>query len=755
MAVARTQACCERQMQKHMIPSTNERAGDQEEQFSADSAGFTLEDFLRILRVRRTIIIGTALTVIAVIAVIVLTLKPLYTATAVVMLDQRKNNVEDVSAVLSGLPSDQASVQNQVQILTSLELAGRVVDKLKLDQDPEFNPNAGGGIGAILTFLNPFNWFPGRGNTQAATLGIDLDRSNLIHGFLDHVSVSPIGLSTAISVSFESDDAAKAAKIANAIADAYVEDQLEAKFEATQKATMWLTGRIAELSRKAQEADAAVQRYKAEHNITTAANGVSVVQQQTGDVNSQLIIAKAELAEKQASYGSLASLARAGRAADSGAVVASPLISTLRAQETELARQLADLSSKYLPGHPKILDLQAQKANIDAKIAEEVQRIVDAARNDVAVASAHVASLQASLGQLETQGAGQNQDQVQLTALQSAATSARSMYEAFLGRLGQTQGQEGIQTPDARVISSAEVPNGPSYPRKGLTIGISIPAGFILGLMLAFALERLDSGFRTTEQIERLLRLPVLATVPELKGAQKKGINATDSIVDKPMSAFAEAIRGLQLGLTLSNVDKQPKVIIVTSSVPGEGKTTLAISMARISARGGLKTVIVDCDLRRPNVAKTIGGLAAERGLVEALTEPSSLDQCFTKDTKSDALILSCLKTPASPADLLSSNAMEQLVTNLRRAFDLVIIDSAPMLPVNDTKILCRLSDAVLFVVRWEKTPRDAVIGALRSLSDVHAPVSGIALARADSERFRYYSYGYQNYYDYNKYYSD
>ncbi len=739
-------------MQKHISPREAEAPDYQAEQFSGEGAGFNLEDFLRILRVRRTIIIGTALTVIAVIAVVVLTLKPLYTATAVVMLDQRKNNVEDVSAVLSGLPSDQASVQNQVQILTSLELAGRVVDKLHLKDDPEFSPTAGG-LAMFFGLLNPFNWFPGSDNTQAAAQGLDVERSNLIHGFLDRLSVSPIGLSTAISVSFQSDDAAKAAKIANAIADAYVEDQLEAKFEATQKATQWLTGRIAELSRKAQLADAAVQRYKAEHGITDDSKGVSVVQQQTGDVSSQLIVAKAQLAEKQASYGSLAALARAGRAADSGAVVGSALISTLRSQETEIARQLADLSSKYLPGHPKILDLQAQKANIDAKIAEEVQRIVDAARNDVAVAAAHVASLQASLSQLETQGAGQNKDKVQLTALQSAATSARSMYETFLSRLGQAQGQEGIQTPDARVISNAEIPTSPSFPKKGLAIGISVPAGIILGLMLAFALERLDSGFRTTAQVENLLNLPVLATVPEVKGTEKSGASAADSIVDKPMSAFAEAIRGLQLGLTLANVDKQPRVIIVTSSVPGEGKTTLAISMARIAARSGLKTVIVDGDLRRPNVAKTIG-LTAERGLVEALTEPSSLDQCFTKDTKSDALVLACLKTPPSPADMLNSNAMQQLITNLRRAFDLVIIDSAPMLPVNDTKILSRLSDAVLFVVRWEKTPRDAVMGALRSLSDVHAPVAGIALARADSERFRYYSYGYQNYYNYNKYYS-
>ncbi len=710
--------------------------------------GFSLPDFLRVVRIRRNLILGAALAVVALAVVFVTLVTPLYSATTVVMLDQQKNKVEDVSAVLSGLGSDPATVQNQVQILTSIELANRVIDKLKLDQDPEFNPSAG--WMGILKYVNPFTWFPASGNSEAASEGLNKERSELVHRFLGRLSVDPIGLSTAMNVTFESQSPAKAQRIANAIAEEYVEDQLDAKFDATQKATQWLSGRISDLSRKAQEADAAVQRYKAEHNITTTATGGSVIDQQTSDINSQVIIAKTDLAEKQAAYANLMSLARAGRAADSAAAMASPVISALRAQESDITRQLADLSSKYLPGHPKILDLEAQKQNIQAKIGEEVQRIVDSARADVAVSGAHVASLQGSLSQLESQGATQNQDEVGLMALQSAATSARSMYEAFLGRLNQTQDQEGIQTPDARVISDASLPQSPSFPKKTLTIGLAIPAGLILGLMLAFGAERLDSGFRTNQQIEGLLQLPVLATIPEIQDNH----DPANLIVDKPMSSFSEAIRGLQLGISLSNVDRQPKVIVVTSSVPGEGKTTIAISLARMAARSGLKALVMDGDLRRPNVAKTFGVETFSNGLIEAVLGQVPLDQCFGKDPKSDALILPCLATPASPADVLGSHAMSELVRKLSEAFDLIVIDSAPMLPVNDTKILSRLADAVLFVVRWEKTPRDAAVHALRLLSDVHATVSGVALTRADSERFNYYNYGYQDYSNYNKYYS-
>jgi capsular exopolysaccharide synthesis family protein len=287
-------------------------------------------------------------------------------------------------------------------------------------------------------------------------------------------------------------------------------------------------------------------------------------------------------------------------------------------------------------------------------------------------------------------------------------------------------------------------------------MGVAIPGGFLLGLMFAFMMERLDSGFRTTYQIETMLDFPVLATIPELSGTGKdKVCGPADQVIDRPMSSYSESIRGLQLALTLSNVDRKPKIVVVTSSVPGEGKTTIAVSLARLAARTGLKTIIVDGDLRRPVVAATMGIEAPKLGILEVVSGSHGLDQCVIKDGRSDALVLCCVKKPASPSDLLSSQAMKNTIDGLAKAFDLVIVDSAPILPVNDTKILAQLADTVLFVARWEKTPREGVSNAIRALVDVHAPIAGIALARADMKRFQYYSYGYQDYHYYNKYYTE
>jgi capsular exopolysaccharide synthesis family protein len=726
--------------------------GDESERQSTER-NFQLQDLMRVAQTRWRLIAGTVAIIMALTLVVLFQLTPLYTGHAVVMLDQRKNNVADVNAVLSGLPTDPTSVQNQVQILTSRDLATRVIDRLHLTQDPEFNKRLNGWqelLGALL----PSTWFQRGVSTKDRDAISNDEKNEVIDRFEKHLSVTPIGLSTAIDIGFDTVDPGKSQVVTNVIAEEYVEDQLNAKFEATQKATQWLSERIQKLAQQVQAAEAAVQEYKAQNNISETADGSSVVDQQMASVSGQLVLAKSDLAEKQANYGRVSSLVRSGRAADVSQVVSSPLIATLRGQETDLGQKEAELLTQFGPRHPKILEMESEKKNLEEKIAEEVQRVVQTVASDVAVAQANVNSLEQSLTQMESKSQTQSMASVKLKALESAASSSRAMYEAYLGRLKETQGQEGIQTPDARVISTAEMPDSPSFPKKLLTLGIALPASLILGFMLAYTIEGLDSGFRTSARVESELKLPVLGSVPEIEsGNLGEMASAADQVVDKPISSFAEAIRGLQLGLSLSNVDVQPKVVVVSSSVPGEGKTTIAISLARHAARSEKKVVMVDGDLRRPMVAKTLKLPQSELDICDVLSGKCSLQDALIQDPRSNAKVLPCMKVPPSPADLLHSQAMEKLIKQMRDLFDVVIIDSAPLLPVHDTKFLARLADSVLFVTRWEKTPREAARNAIRALEDVKAPIAGVALARVDATRFQYYNYGYQNYDSYQKYY--
>jgi capsular exopolysaccharide synthesis family protein len=251
-----------------------------------------------------------------------------------------------------------------------------------------------------------------------------------------------------------------------------------------------------------------------------------------------------------------------------------------------------------------------------------------------------------------------------------------------------------------------------------------------------------------------MIGLPVLATLPELPGL-KAGDSPADRVIDKPMGGYAEAIRGLQIGLAHSNVDKKAKVVLVTSSVPSEGKTTVAVSMARLAAKSGQKVVLVDADLRHPSVAETLGVSKPEKGILDVLTGTQSVEGSFMRDPKSPVMALLATKAAGNPPDLLGSGAMEKLIDGLSKVFDMVVIDSAPLLPVHDTRVLSRLADAIVFVVRWDKTPRDAVAMAARTLADTQTRVAGVALTRADETRYKYYTYGYQDYSAYNKYYND
>lgn len=717
---------------------------------------FDLTDLLRMIQIRKQIIIGTAATVVTLTIIYLFQVTPLYTAQAVVMLDQRENKVLDVSAVIAGLPSDPTTIQNQVQILRSRSLMTRVIDKLHLDEDPEFG---GGPIGApakhtFLHWLNPMTYL----SSQAPAKSVDEMKADRLNSEIDDLlgseKVSVNGDSTAISIDVVSSVPDKSAKIANAIADAYVDDQLNAKFEATAKTSEWLADRLQQLSSQASTAEAAVQQYKADNNINETATGSSVIQEQLGQLNGQLVLARSELAEQEAKYARVLQLQRTGHSDDVSQVVASPLIGQLRQQETDLMRQEAELNARYGPRHPKMLDLEAEKKNLLLKINDEVQRVIETVESDVTVARAHVGSLQASLNQLEGATSQQNRASVKLKQLESTASSTRALYEAFLSKFKEAQGQQGIQTPDARVISRAEVPGGPSFPNKQYTLGIAVPAGIFLGLLLALVAERLDAGFRTNVQIERMLALPVLATLPELPGL-KSADNAADQVIDKPLSSYAEAVRGLQIGLAHSNVDQKAKIILVTSSVPNEGKTTVALSLARLAARAGQKVVLVDADLRHPSVAGTISIPKPDKGIVDVLVGDASLEASLLKDPKSSASVLLATRTAGNPPDLLGSVAMQKLIDNLGDMFDLVVIDSAPLLPVHDARVLARLADAVVFVVRWDKTPREAAASSVRALSESQGRVAGIALTRADPSRYKYYAYGYQDYSSYQTYYND
>jgi len=733
----------------------------------SDDQGFLEFDLMalyRTLRKRLGVIVGVTLGLTALVMVVVLQQTPLYTAGAQILLDRQKMQVTDMQAVMSGLSPDSATVDSEVEILRSRTLAARVIENLNLMQDPEFN----GALRepSMLRWLDPRVWIGSALSLieaapapQDEAMRARAELNGVINSVLGRLTVTRQRLTYVINISFVSENPAKAARIANAIAEFYILDQLEAKFDATRQANDWLSRRLTELRQQVQDSERAVEIYRTEEGLEASAAGVTVSEQQLSELNAQLILGRTSLAEAQAKYTRAQQIRRSGGTIESMAdVVQSTTISQLRQKQAELARELANLASKYGPRHPEIVNAEAQRRDIERQIGSEINRIVGSLENNVSVAQTRVASLEESLREIRGETGTGSQAMVQLRELEREAAANRAVYESFLNRFKETSQQQDFQTPDSRVISAATAPVAPSHPRKALSLALALVLSGMLGVGLALLLEHLDNGLQTGRDVEQALGLPHLVSLPATpgeKGPDGKLMSPQDYLLAKPLSAFSESLRSLRSALQLSNVDNPPKVILFTSALPNEGKTTSSVSFARAAAASGLKVALVDCDLRHPTVHKAFSFKRPEAGLVELLAERLDLSQVMVKDPKSDLDILPIATGTANPPDVLGSAQMKLLLDRLRGDYDLVVLDSAPVLPVSDSRVLSRIADETVFVVRWNETPRDAAQAAIRELRLYDASIAGAILAIVDTAAQAKYGYGDGGYYygKYSKYY--
>lgn len=726
-----------------------------------------LRSILAMLRRRKSVILGTVAAVLLVTLLVLIQLTPRYTSSAALMLNTRQQNVVDIESVVSGLDVGpgalQTGVQSEINIITSRSLARRVVEKLGLMQDPEFNGSLR--EASTLDYISPFAWLESGARWVLTVIGLAPARdqrqqeprtaeeeesaalSSVITAFLGNLGVGNDGRSYSIVVSFTSEDPEKAAVIANAVADQYLVDQLEAKFEATRRATAWLNERLADLREKVKESETALQAYKEQANLIDN-QGQTVSSQQLSELNSQLILARTERAQVEARLRRVRELVKTGGVESSPDVLANPLIQRLREQETDLVRQQAELSGRYGERHPTMINLRAEIRDLRSKIEAEVNKIVLSLANEVEVSRAREITLASNLASIQQNVGELSKASVRLNELQREADANRALFETFLNRFKETSNQDQIIQPDARIISSAETPLWPSFPRKKMILTLALGASVLLGIMLALLIERLDNGFRSPEQMERLTGVPGLGLIPAVRASRKS--QPQDYVLQKPTSAYAEALQSVRTALHFSNVDHPPKVILVTSALPEEGKTTFAVSLGRLAARSGLKVVLVDADMRRPKVARVLG-LESDAGLRELLAGDALIPGVLHKDEPSGMHIIPSQPDTPGPQDLLGSRRMRDLIRQMTSLYDLVVIDSPPIMAVSDAIVLSGLADATLMMVRWETTPREVALSAIRQLRQSGGRIAGAVLTRVNMRKHARFSYGDSGYY-YDKY---
>jgi exopolysaccharide transport family protein len=699
----------------------------------------------------------------------------IYTATSQVMLDRRQQQVTDTKEVLSGLPPETGIVESEVEILKSRTLAGKVASALNLDRDPEFNP-APSPPSFFQTIVSSLPWPSSRANHSIGTnkeIAISELNARIVDRVLSRLKIARVGVTYAINISFQSVSPSKAAMIANAFTDKYLLEQLDAKYDATRRASEWLSSRLAGLKAQAEASDMAAREFEISNGLvgaqTTAGAGETLAgatlqQQQISELSAQVATAHAQLAEAEANLATAnKQLAMGSTGGDVGAALLSPVIQALRRQRSEMSAKIADLSGKMGPKNPIMINAERELADTDAQIQIEIQRLISNLQAQVEAVRQRSASLDESLakakGLLNTSNAAAGH----LAVLQSRAQADASVYQSFLDRFKQTTAQEGIGQSDARVVSYAEVPSAPTSPKVVLNLALGLVLGFGAAAGLVILMDALEHGLYTSDDVERFLNVPSIGSIPQLTTTfdyEKLGSIANpplDAIIQNPLSSYAEAYRNLRTAImtTRTNIDSQ--VIIITSALPEEGKTTTSICLARTFAIGGSKTILVDCDLRKNSVLRTMGK-KSKVGLLQVLSEKCKLEDALMEDEASGAFVLPLIVQEYVPQNIFASAAMDRLLDRLRTQFEVVLLDTAPVLPIADTRVLAPKSDAVVFLAQWRKTPRKAVENGLRQLQTTGATISGVVLTQVNAkEQARsgygddgYYYKSYRSYYGYN-----
>ncbi|KAF3983302.1 MAG: polysaccharide biosynthesis tyrosine autokinase [Methylococcales symbiont of Hymedesmia sp. n. MRB-2018] len=726
----------------------------------------SLNNILYVYWLRRAMFLPIFILIVVIGTIVIFQLTPKYTALTKILIATTKPQVVNVQAVLlrSKIRGRNAFVvRNEVEILTSRELAKQVVLKLHLLQNEEFNPKLR--EKSFFSFPNPKNWFS---DDFLETLGVNVSIEQLpdeerhqraltqaANIFLGKLTVAPVEGSHVITVTFESPNKKLAAKIANALADAYITGQLQAKFNTTERVSNWLNEKLSDLRGKVETSDRAVEFYREKHSI--GAHRAGILAEQLSTINSQIIISKAERAGTEVHLRQINRLLKSGSDIETDPeVLSSSLIQRLRGEESKVTQKMSEMAAEFGSKHPTMIRVKAEARELQRKIKVEIKKIASGLKNEVEVARTREYSLQSGLRALQSKSEGQGKANVQLRALQREADANKALFKTFLKRFKETSYTQNMQEADARVISWAEAPGRVSYPNKKLFFVLTLILSFFVGSAVIFLVEMLNPGLRSPEDIEEELGYAAIGLIPITE------TNPLEYRYDKSHFGFTEALNSLRTSLALSDPDRKIKVIQITSSVPEEGKSTLALCLARGVAGSGQKVLLIDANLRRPTFGKRLAPSEKNKGLTDLMLSQENTISDFTfKDPHTELKIMPKGGSEhTSPVDLFTSKRMQTLIAQLKTHFDLIIFDTPPLMAVADARALAQQVDKTLFVVRWDHTPKKVVKTAILQLekSGNGGNIAGIVLQRVNLKQYSRYGYGDSSYYyyhgKYGKYYS-
>lgn len=687
-------------------------------------------------------------------ALVSLSLTPVYRATSSLLIEEKAAKIVSIEQVY-GLEGDgNEYLQTQLELLRSRALAERVVRELKLSSHREFDPRQQErpwfSLGNALKGLQADKLVPGTmpGDAVAVAMAEQLLIDGVTNSFMSRITIAPQGKSYLVKVSVDMQDPRMAAQAANALARGFIEMQLEANMAMATTATTWMNNRLGELQINLKKAEDRLQAFREAQNLVDLEGVTTISANELKATGERMIDARRQRAEAESMYRQVAAISKGDweKLASVPAVLGHPLIQQFKGEEARARAKVEELSRRYGPRHPAMESAMSELNAASASLRGQVEQVVAGIERSYQIALANERSLQGSFDVNRAQIQAISGKEFKLRELQRDVDTNRALYDTFLTRLKETAATADLKTANARVVDMATLPTVPVAPRKALIVLIAVMVSLIVGVGLALLLEALNNTFKGSEQVESLLNLPVLGILPLLSDKEANSVSLARMFIQGKNNRFSESVRTIRTSVVLAGMQGAHQVVVVTSSVPGEGKSTVSSNLA--FALGQMERVLlIDADLRRPTVARNFEFPVGTPGLANLIAGTARLEECIRTVDGID--VIGAGAVPPNPLELLSSEVFSEVIAGLKGRYQRIIIDSPPTQAVSDAIVLSTYANALIYVVRSASTPIPLVQKGVGQLLQNNAPVNGVVLNQVDVERAQKYGYGYGSYYTY------
>jgi succinoglycan biosynthesis transport protein ExoP len=717
-----------------------------------------LREYLRVLIKRKWLVFSCLAIIFGVVALATMRSTRIYDTTGSIAINKTDPTMMSIKDSANGGTDyyDPTDLDTEVRILKSDLLALQVIRQLNLDKRPEF-----GGTAEPSTSL---------GLTTDA-LQPDSERTTaLLAGFKGGLRVSLVPNTRIIEIHYRSADRNLAAGAVNTLISTYIEQNFKTRFESTMQASDWLSKQLVDLEIKVQTSQEKLVQYQKQHEILGIDEKQNIITSKLDELNKELTAAESDRMGKESVYRLVESGdpdTAAAAAVSAGSSSNSSLMEKLRDQQADLKIQIAQLSTQFGNSYPKVVQLNTQVKEVDAQLRTEMTKVVSRVRSGYLASLQHETMLRAALDKQKQEANQLNESAIEYSLLKRDVESYRTLYEGLMEKLKEAGVTAGLKSNNIRNVDKARVPTEPSEPNVPRNLAFALALGLTTGVGLAFLLEGIDNTVRTPEQAQAISALPSLGMIPlgskttEASVRQRLTVASSREAVElvtqsRPQSQMAESYRALRTSLLLTSLGAPPKVILVTSALPQEGKTTTSINAAIVLAQKGTRVLLIDADLRRPSIHKTLG-MGPKTGLSNVLTGSATLQQAVVRSALVPTLfILPAGTPPPNPAELLASSNMKDILAELREQYDHIIVDTPPTLSVTDAVVMSTRADAVVLVIRSGQTTKQALRRSRDLLMQVNARIAGVLLNAVDlTSPDYYYYYEYQGKYGHAYYQED